>query len=222
MKKNAWILCIAVAICCGITALVDAVLQPSYFIKSAIKAVLFLLIPVILGSKLQFSPFRCLRPEKRAILTGVGFGIGVFAAVLGGYALLSPFLDLSAIPGALKAGVGVTADNFLYVSLYIALCNSLLEEFFFRGFAYLTLKRFTSNRFAFCFSAVCFAVYHAAIMKGWFSPVLMVLTLFALFVCGLFFNWLDHKQERIWISWLVHLFANLAINTIGMKLLGMF
>lgn len=210
----------AVAICCGIMALVDAVVQPPYFIKSAIKVALFLLIPLILGVKLNFSPFLCLRSDKKAILAGISLGIGTFAVILGGYALLSPFLDLSAIPGALEAGVGVTADNFLYVSLYIALCNSLLEEFFFRGFAFLSLKSVSSNRFAFYFSAACFAVYHAAILKGWFSPVLMLLTLSALFICGLFFNWLDHKRERIWISWLVHLFANLAINTIGMKLMG--
>ena len=53
-------------------------------------------------------------------------------------------------------------------------------------------------------------------------PLLFVLMLAALFGCGLFFDLLDTKRELIWVSWLVHLFANLAINTIGMKLLGMF
>lgn len=222
MKKNSWILCLAVTVCCGIMAVVDALWQPPYFVKSAIKAVLFLLIPVILGYRLRFSPFACLRPDRKAILLGGALGAGTFAVIIGGYALLAPFLDLSAIPGALETGVGVTAENFLYVGLYIALCNSLLEEFFFRGFAFLVIKQSAPKTFALCFSAAAFAVYHAAIMKGWFSPLLMLLTLAALFACGLFFNWLDCKRERIWVSWLVHLFANLAINSIGMKLLGMF
>lgn len=203
-------------------AVVDALLQPPYFVKSAIKMILFLLIPILLAKKLRLSPFACLRNERSALLLGLGLGTGTFCIILGGYALLSPVLDLSAIPGALEKGAGVTADNFLYVGLYIALCNSLLEEFFFRGFAFLTLRQTLSGPFAWIFSAAAFAIYHAAILKGWFSPVLMLLTLSALFACGLFFNWLDSKRERIWVSWLVHLFANLAINTIGMKLLGMF
>ena len=43
----------------------------------------------------------------------------------------------------------------------------------------------------------------------------------ALFLCGILFNLLDARQERIWPSWLVHMGANLAINAIGMHLLGM-
>lgn len=222
MKKNTWLLCAAVIACCAVMAVVDAVWQPPYFVKSAIKIVLFLLIPILLAPKLGFSPFACLRPDKSAILWGLGLGLGTFGVILGGYWLLSPWLDLTAIPGALEEGVGVTADNFLYVGLYIALCNSLLEEFFFRGFAFLTLRQKIRGPFAWIFSAAAFAVYHAAIMKGWFSPLLFVLMLVALFGCGLFFDLLDAKRERVWVSWLVHLFANLAINTIGMKLLGMF
>lgn len=222
MKMHSRILCTVVIACCAVMAVVDAVLQPPYFVKSAIKIILFLLIPILLAKKLQFSPFACLRSNRSALLWGLGLGIGTLAVILGGYALLSPFLDLSAIPGALEKSVGVTADNFLYVSVYIALCNSLLEEFFFRGFAFLTLRQAVTSPFPWIFSAAAFAIYHAAIMKGWFSPVLMILTLSALFVCGLFFNWLDSKRERLWVSWLVHLFANMAINMIGMKLLGMF
>ena len=222
MKKQFWLLCTAVVFCCAVMAVVDALLQPPYFAKSAIKAGLFLLIPLLLAPRLGFSPFACLYPDKKALLLGIGLGIGTLVVILGGYALLSSFLDLSAIPGALEESVGVTADNFLYVGLYIALCNSLLEEFFFRGFAFLMLRQAFTGPFAWIFSAAAFAIYHAAIMKGWFSPVLLILTLSALFACGLFFNWLDSKWERLWVSWLVHLFANLAINTIGMKLLGMF
>lgn len=222
MKKQAWTLCAAVALCCAVMALVDGLWQPPYWVKSAIKIILFLLIPLLLGRYLGISPFSCLRPDKKALVTGLGLGTGTAAVILGGYMLLAPWLDLSAIPAALEESAGVTKDNFLYVSLYIALCNSLLEEFFFRGFAFLALKKLASAPFAFCFSAAAFSLYHAAIMKGWFSPLLFLLTLAALFVCGLFFDRLNFRRERIWASWLMHMGANLAINAIGMKLLGVF
>ena len=32
--------------------------------------------------------------------------------------------------------MGVNAGNFVFVALYISIVNSLLEEFFFRGFAF--------------------------------------------------------------------------------------
>ena len=116
---------------------------------------------------------------------------------------------------------GISADNFLYVSLYIAFCNSLLEEFFFRGFAYLTLKKVASPLFATAFSAAAFAFYHGGMLDGWFSPLLYAGTLAALFVCGLFFNYLNNRSNRIWTSWLTHMGANIAINTVGMILLDM-
>ena len=97
--------------------------------------------------------------------------------------------------------------------------NSLLEELFFRGFLFLNLKH-RSRRFAYVFSAGAFAAYHVAMMIGWFSPVLWLLVMAGLFVGGLIFNWLNEKQESIYPSWLVHMFANFAINTIGFILLS--
>lgn len=52
-------------------------------------------------------------------------------------------------------------------------------------------------------------------MIGWFDITVFVLTLSALFIGGLIFNYLNEKFESIYISWLIHMFANFAINTIG-------
>ncbi len=219
MKKQGIYLCGAVILCCGVMAVVDGFLQPPYAVKSAVKVILFFLTPLLFGRLTGNSPFTCVKPDRQALLFGVSLAAISIAVILGGYTLLSTWLDLSAIPGALAAGGGITKDNFLIVSLYIALCNSFLEEFFFRGFAFLELRKYVSPAAAWCFSAAAFSLYHASILKGWFSPLLGLLTLSALFICGLFFNWLNHRRGRIWTSWLMHMGANLAINAIGMKLL---
>lgn len=221
-KKKRRIFCAVIVICCLILAVVDGYLRPPYAVKAAGKVVLFLGTPVLCtyGMKEQ-SFFSVFRPDRRALTGGLVLGVATMTAILGGYALLSPWLDLSAIPAAMEANGGITADNFLWVSLYVALCNSLLEEIFFRGFAFLTLRRVSSRGFAYVVSAASFSLYHAAIVDGWVSPLLFGLMLAGLFVCGLFFNWLDESRGRIWVSWLMHMCANLAINTIGMRLLGM-
>ena len=144
---------------------------------------------------------------------------GAFAGILGGYALLSPWLDLSAIPGNLAAKEGLTAATFPLAALYISFVNSLLEEFFFRGFAFLTLRETGKPALAWGFSALAFALYHVCIMGSWFHPVLFLLLTAALAAAGLLFNQLD-RQGSLWPAWLVHMAANLAINIIGMRLLG--
>lgn len=211
---------VPVILCCIAMAFVDSVWQPGYALKSVVKILLFLLLPVILLRLQKDNSFFFLKPDKKAILTGAGLGVLTLIVILAGYAVLKRYLDLSAIPEALSKDAGITAENFVYVSIYISLCNSFLEEFLFRGFAFLNAQRCNSSLLTSILSAVCFAIYHCAILDGWFSPALYALILIALFGCGLLFNFLDKYRERIWTSWLVHLFANIGINIIGMRLLG--
>ena len=222
MKKNTLGICIAAVFCCTVMAVVDGIIQPGYVVKSAVKVVLFLLVPLALGTVCKLSLAETLRPDKAALLAGGCLGLATFGVVMGAYALLGSYIDLSAVPEALAQNGGITRDNFLFVALYIALCNSLLEEFFFRSFAFMGLLKTGAKAFAYLFSAAAFAAYHAGMLIGMISVGLFVLALAALFACGLLFNFLDARRERIWVSWLVHMGANLAINTVGMNLLGMF
>ena len=219
-KSRLWIIAAAV-ICCGIMALVDGVLRPSYALKSAIKIGLFLLIPFLLSrveGNLDFGAI--FRFHKRGFLAALGLGIGIYVLILGAYFLIGPYFDFSNIAGSLTQNAGVTKDNFLYVSLYISFVNSLLEEFFFRGFLFTNLKKSGPRNFAYCFSALTFALYHVAMMIGWFNIWLNLLVMVGLATGGVIFNWLNEKQDCIYVSWLVHMFANFAINTIGFMLLN--
>ena len=201
-------------------ALVDGVLRPGYAVKSAIKIALFMLIPLI-ASKIDHSVLylSLLRPKKKGLLPAIALGVGIYVVILGGYFLVSPFFDFSQIAGALTDNAGVTKDNFLYVSLYISFANSFLEEFFFRGFVFTNLKQHSGRKLAYIFSATAFSLYHVAMMIGWFSPALFLLVMVGLVVGGMIFNWLNEKLDTIYYSWLTHMFANFAINTIGFMLL---
>lgn len=85
---------------------------------------------------------------------------------------------------------------------------------------FLTLKRITGRKFAYLFSAVVFAISHIAMMIGWFKIDIFMLIMAGLLVGGLIFNYLNEKSETIYPSWLVHMFANFAINTVGFMLFG--
>ena len=208
-----------VLLVCGLMAWIELVLRPVYPVKSALKLLLFGgtigLYMLLARDRTPLSVFR--RPSRRALLPAAGLAAAVFGVILCGYALLSPWLDLSAITGALGTKEGITAATFPLVALYISLVNSLLEEVFFRGFAFLSLKATCPDPFPWLFSSLLFALYHVAIMGSWFHPVLFFLLTAALAAAGGLFNWLD-RRGTIWPAWLVHMAANLAINTIGLRL----
>lgn len=214
------ILLVVLCTCCA--GYVDGVLQPPYFQRAALKAGLFIGIPIcsFLLRGLGLGELkRLLVPKNKELRFALILGCGVYMLILSAYFLFTRFYDISELVRKLTSDAGVGAENFLAVSLYISLVNSLLEEFFFRGFAFLTLRKSSSGGFSCLFSAGMFALYHFGMMAAgniWIS----ILALIALFAAGCMFNWLDERNGHIINSWLVHMFANFAINTVGCLIFG--
>lgn len=188
-----------------------------YFIKSLWKIGAFLVLPMVysgLNKNISFKDFFLIKSKKQ-ILQSLVLGVGVYIFILCGYYLLKDFIDLTRIAGLLTESTKVNKENFLFVALYISFINSLLEEFFFRGFAFLSLSKRLTPFTAYFISALAFSLYHVAILAQWFNIWLFILIIVGLFVSGIFFNWLNEKNNNIYNSWLVHMFANFGINTIG-------
>ncbi len=219
MKKIQIIFIVTVA--CVVMGITDAVIQPGYAAKSLIKIVMFSGLPVIYAFiNKENGMKKLLVPDKKGFITAILCGIGVYAIVLGAYLVFRNVFDFSALTSSLNATTGVNKSNFVWVALYISFVNSLLEEFFFRGFAFITLKKLVSARFSYIFSSLLFALYHIAMMIGWFGIPVILISLVGLFVGGMIFNKIDEKSENIYPSWLIHMFANFATNTIGFILFG--
>lgn len=214
MKKI--IIPLLVVIACIIMGIVDAVIQPGYWIKSGIKIVLFLLIPIIYSIiKKDDSIKQIFKADKKGFIIAILIGLGVYGVIIGAFFIFRNVFDFSGLTKSLTETTGVNKSNFLWVALYISFANSLLEEFFFRGFSFLSLKKTSSSKFAYIFSSIMFALYHIAMMIGWFDIPVIILALVGLFVGGLIFNRFDDKYNNIYLSWLIHMFANFATNTIG-------
>ena len=207
---------ILVIIACIVMGIVDAVIQPGYAIKSAIKIIMFLLIPIVYGLFLkEFNIKNLMKPDKKGLCIAICLGFVIYGVVLGAYWIFKDVFDFSALTGSLNETTGVNKSNFVWVAIYISFVNSLLEEFFFRGFSFITLKKLISRRFAYVFSSMAFALYHIAMMIGWFGLPVILISLVGLFIGGMIFNRFDEKSENIYLSWLIHMFANFATNTIG-------
>ncbi len=215
MRKQSVTLILLVSLCCAAMLFVDGVWQPGYWVKSTAKISLFLAVPLLYSVVFRAASLRkifCL--SKRGFLRALALGFGVYILIVSAYFLLRNHVDFSPVLDNLPDGV--TKTTFPIIALYISFVNSLLEEFFFRGFAFLELSK--HFRGASLFSATAFAFYHTAMMLGWFPPVVFILALLGLTIGGMLFNWLDRQDGTLYAGWLVHMFANFAINTVGMIL----
>ena len=160
---------IALAVCCIAMSAIELIFTPTYFVKAAIKLALFVIIPIsLILVRKETSILRFFKPNRKTLFPMLLFGVIMYAFILGAYFLLGKYFDLSNITSSLDE-IGVTKQNFIFVALYIAVCNSFLEEFIFRGFGFIGLSEKIGEKAACIFSAICFALYHVTMMIGWYS-----------------------------------------------------
>ena len=225
MKKicrEKWLILSLVVLGCAFMAYIDGVVQPGYLVKSLWKLVFFLALPLVLYYRKSPAQLK----QLFSLHSGAGvrpllLGIGVYGFILLLYFTIGRFFDFTGVVGALDSELGIDRGNFIFVSLYISFINSLLEEFFFRGFGFLALREYCSRKFCYFFSAAAFALYHVAMMAGWFRLDLLTLLIVLLMAAGFILNWFNERSRSLWFSWCIHMFANFSINTVGFLLFGL-
>lgn len=208
----------------GILAMyiMDSIINPGYIYKSLFKLTVFALLPIlytIIDKNIILKDIFKVK-SKTQLIYSLFLGFVIYGIILGAYLVLKDFIDLNNIKDILDKNLNVDKGNFVQVALYISFINSFLEEFFFRGFIFLNLKDIINKKSAYIISAFAFAIYHVAIMTNWFNPALFGLAMAGLFVGGLIFNYLNDKNSNIYSSWLAHMMANFAINTVGFIMYG--
>lgn len=194
----------------------------SYFIKTAAKIIIFILIPhcyvkfINKDSMIKQMRFK----HDKNLKYGFILGILSFLIVIISFVILKYQINFDDIINELQTKSKITSANFIIIGLYITFINSFLEEFFFRGFIFLNLYELGKVKLAYVFSSLLFALYHIAIFKTWFNIYLTILALIGLIVVGLIFNYVDTKSKNLLNSWVIHILADSAIILIGLRLFG--
>ena len=199
-----------------VMALIDGVFSIRYEYRAVVKVSLFLFIPLIFREQIFLKPIKeIFKMGSKNIIKEIILGVVIYIFIIAAFLVFKNFIDFSAITENITKKVGVDKNNFIYASFYISFINSFLEEVFFRGFAFLKLKEVTKGNFALYFSSLIFSLYHIFIMDNWFNIYIFALILLSLFIAGIIFGKLNEKSKSIYPSWIVHMFANFAINTVG-------
>lgn len=216
-KKSIYII-VSILILSLTVSFVDAIIKPDYFTKVIIKMIAFLALPMsyFIINKDELKEFKQLfYPNKKDLLKTILLAISIYIIIVIGYFLVRNFIDFSNVTTNLSNNMGINLGNFMYVTLYISFINSFLEEFFYRGYGFITLKKHTNRRFANIFSASLFSIYHVGMMLESFDFPTLILATIGLFFGGCLFNYLNEKNNNIYQSWIVHMFTNFGLNTVG-------
>lgn len=201
---------------------VDQILQLSYNAKILVKLVLFAVFPLLYigltGDNFIRTSLHNRAPALR-LDWSKALGLAVIAVIVAIFWVTQGKMDVTAITGDFENKYKIEQSQLALYGLYLSFGNSLLEEFFFRGFVFLGLSHLGFRRLGYGVSALLFALYHIANFQTWFHPLLFVLALTALFIGGLILCGLDDRADTFLNGWFVHICADLAIVAVGLSIL---
>lgn len=168
-------------------------------------------------------------PGRAGVFTGLAFGAAVLVTMLLVYHLwlvpkgYAQALQAAAWPIRQKLeGFGIhTLPGYVALAAFYSLFHSLLEEYYWRWFAFGQLRRLIPLWLAVAVSSLAFAAHHVIVLGDYFGYLSKPTVLFSLAVAvgGAFWAWLYHRSGSLWGAWLSHLLVDAGIFTIGYAML---
>ncbi|MBN1909165.1 MAG: CPBP family intramembrane metalloprotease [Pirellulales bacterium] len=159
------------------------------------------------------------RNWRRALPAAVGLGVLAIAIFWGAYfALGDLLLDKVAIARKIGEQFSVTAATVLLVAPVTIFANSLLEEFFYRGFAFGRLVG-KNRRLAYWLPAAAFTLQHMLFIHDWATPSTLVLAVVGLMVFALVTQKLYESADSIVAPWAAHILGDVAMMGIALEIL---
>ena len=185
---------------------------------------LFFLIPPLIYCRMQgihvFRDIFILKNWWRYLALAVGLGMLALLIFWGAYFSLRGLLEIDEdlIVRSTGKQFGVTKDNVFIVAPLTIFLNSLLEEFFYRGFSFgLLVKR---NRWlGYLLPAAVFTVQHMLFIYQWATPLKLIIAVVALFVFALVLQRIYETAQSLITPWVIHVFADIAMMGIAVWLM---
>ena len=147
-------------------------------------------------------------------------GIGMLIVIFIAYFLLGEKLLKADELIEILDTVGLTvAWKFALAILFWVFINSVLEEYVFRWFITSKIEQLVGGVWIPIFlSAGIFTIHHTIALAYFIDPLGNLLASLGVFIGGAIFSWLYMTYRSIWIAWIAHAIADVAIFIIGWKM----
>jgi|GEM_PF-1440920 len=160
------------------------------------------------------------RNWRSGLPVALGLGLVGSAIFLGVYFGAGHLLfDKVAVVDKISNQFGVNKTTVMLVAPFTVLLNSLLEEFFYRGFSFGLLLR-KNRKLAYLLPAVTFTVQHILFIYHWAPWYSLAIGVVGLFVFALVTEWLYERYQTIVAPWVTHACCDLAMMAIAALMLS--
>ena len=184
---------------------------------------LFLLVPPIVycqfkGISIVGDIFKPGNWQNRLSLA-VGLGAAAVFIFWGAYWLLGDLLlDKAAIAAKIGKQFSVNATTVWLVAPITIFLNSLLEEFFYRGFAFGQLVK-RNRTLAYLLPASAFTVEHMLFIHHWAEPLPILIAVVALMTFALILQKIYESADSLVAPWVVHILGDVAMMGVAVTML---
>lgn len=161
------------------------------------------------------------KPQNWRRSLGIAAGLGIAAIVIfwTAYGLFGDrLLDKDRISESIGRQFVVNAHTVFFVAPVTIFLNSLVEEFFYRGFAFGLLVR-RHRRLGYLLPSAAFTAQHVLFFWSWLAWIPFCLAIAGLIVFALVLQWLYERADSIVAPWLVHICGDVAMMGIAVGLL---
>jgi len=186
--------------------------QSIYFLSKA----WLLAFPLIWLKWVEKGQFSLSPVRKGGLGVGVWSGVLVGGCIFGTWLLLGQhWVDADFFKGQInELGIG-SIGRYLFLCTYLALVNSLLEEYVWRWFVYRKCETLMGSVPAVLVSGFFFTIHHVFALFVYFDWRVTALASVGVFTGGVIWSWLYQRYRSIWPGYLSHIFADIAIFIIG-------
>jgi uncharacterized protein len=159
------------------------------------------------------------RNWRRRLPAALALGVAAVGLFWGVYFVWGDvLLDKTMIAEKIGEQFSVTAGTVLLVAPITIFLNSLLEEFFYRGFAFGQLVR-RHRRLGYLLPAAAFTAQHLLFTRHWATPLPLAMGVVGLFAFAIVLARLYESADSIVAPWVVHMLGDVAMMGVAVTLL---
>jgi membrane protease YdiL (CAAX protease family) len=149
-----------------------------------------------------------------------GLGIVMAVVIMLAYVLLGDTLVSNDDLIEILDPFGLTTPwKLMLAILFWVFINSVLEEFVFRWFITSKIEQLVSGKWLpILFSAGVFTLHHTIALAFFIDPLGNFLASLGVFIGGVIFSWIYIEYRSIWVAWVAHAIADVAVFAIAWQM----
>ena len=160
-------------------------------------------------------------PREGGWTISVLLGMGMIFVIAIAYILLGDLVLRSEDLHEILEPFGLTVPWKLAIGiLFWIFINSVLEEYVFRWFITSKLEQILGGKWRpILLSAGIFTLHHTIALAFFIDPLGNALASLGVFIGGVIFSWIYVQYRSIWVAWVGHALADVAIFAIAWQLI---